>query len=423
MSRSALADEQQVLGDPLEFKLPQSLEASTPPELEGRARDGVRLMVARRGSQELVHMRFYELPDILRPGDLLVVNTSATLPAALDGKVNDEPAAIHLSGPMSEPVHHAMSEPVHRAVSEPFLGPFDRAGPRRIGASSRDFDQKARDVAQNSSPGAQKSEDAAQKRWLVELRHRGDLETTPWLDARPGTEITLDGGGSARLVRPGMTARSSEQRSTRLWEAELSVGSPVLEYLAQHGHPIRYGYARMGLSIDSYQTVFADEPGSAEMPSAARPFTADLVARLVSRGVGIAPISLHTGVSSPEAHEPPIPEWFKVSAETAARVNATRRLGRWVIAVGTTSVRALESASDERGLVLAAQGRTDLVIGPKHPVRVADGMITGWHEPGASHLAMLSAVAGSQLLESSYREALAKGYLWHEFGDSQLIVP
>jgi S-adenosylmethionine:tRNA ribosyltransferase-isomerase len=180
-----------------------------------------------------------------------------------------------------------------------------------------------------------------------------------------------------------------------------------------------------------YQTVFAREPGSAEMPSAGRPFTTELVTQLVSNGIGIAPIVLHAGVASLERHEPPYEEWYRVPPQTAERVNATKRIGGRVIAVGTTVVRALETVTDEKGTTVAGQGWTDLVITPDRPLRSVNGLITGLHEPRASHLILLervvdagsvAGVCGPCHLERAYEEARRFGYLWHEFGDSHLIV-
>ncbi|HEY7009185.1 MAG TPA: S-adenosylmethionine:tRNA ribosyltransferase-isomerase, partial [Jatrophihabitantaceae bacterium] len=176
-------------------------------------------------------------------------------------------------------------------------------------------------------------------------------------------------------------------------------------------------------SAAAYQTVFAREPGSAEMPSAGRPFTAALVTELVSRGIVVAPILLHTGVSSQDAGEPPQPERFRVPEPTARLVNLTRAWGNRVVAVGTTVTRALESAADRDGVVCDRSGWTDLVLGPDRPARVVGGLITGWHAPGASHLQLLEAVAGAPLVDRAYTEALRAGYLWHEFGDSCLLLP
>jgi S-adenosylmethionine:tRNA ribosyltransferase-isomerase len=190
-----------------------------------------------------------------------------------------------------------------------------------------------------------------------------------------------------------------------------------------HGHPIRYGYVPGRWPLSTYQTVYATDPGSAEMPSAGRPFTPELLTRLAAGGVLIAPVTLHCGVSSPERDEPPYAEEYTVPAPTARLVNAVRAWGGRVVAVGTTVVRALESAVAPDGTVHAAGGWTELVISAEHPARAIDGLITGWHEPGASHLQMLEAIAGESLIERCYATALADGYLWHEFGDSHLILP
>ena len=229
--------------------------------------------------------------------------------------------------------------------------------------------------------------------------------------------VDLPGGARAELLVPATTSAS------RLWVAALTLPSGVLAYLARYGRPIRYRYVDHDRPIGAYQTVFADEPGSAEMPSAARPFSAELVTRLVARGVTFAPFVLHAGVSSPEAHEPPMAEWYRVPPESAASVNAARRAGHRVIAVGTTAVRALETVVDDRGRVHGGEGWTEVVVTPERGVTAVDGIVTGWHEPEASHLDMLEAIAGRDLLDSSYRAALEEGYLWHEFGDSHLILP
>ena len=175
--------------------------------------------------------------------------------------------------------------------------------------------------------------------------------------------------------------------------------------------------------ISAYQTVFATEPGSAEMPSAARPFTDRVVTRLVSAGVLVVPVLLHTGVASPEAHERPYPERFAVSATTARIVNQAKTAGNRVIAIGTTAVRALESATDLDGTVYAVDGWTEVIITPERGVRVVDGLLTGFHEPRASHLDMLAAIAPPALLDRCYAKAVEAGYLWHEFGDVNLLLP
>jgi S-adenosylmethionine:tRNA ribosyltransferase-isomerase len=343
-----------------EFTLPAALEATEPPEERGRGRDDVRLIVSYRSSGHIEPHSFGDLTALLRPGDLLVFNRSATLNAALEATVGSQAAVLHVA--------------------------------RRLGDAE----------------------------WIVELRHAepDSLHTTPWLDAQAGTEIELRGGGRATLLRPAV-----EAAAVRLWVAEVLLGLPADEYLRRWGRPIVYGHSTRARPLSVYQSVFADVPGSAEMPSAARPFTAELVTRLLVKGVDLAPIVLHCGVSSLEAHEPPQPEPFEVPPDTARRVNAAIRVGGRVIAVGTTCVRALESSAVGPGLALPSSGLTNLVVDPTYTPRVTTGLLTGWHQPMASHLAMVEAFAGRRLLEASYRAALDAGYLWHEFGDSHLILP
>ena len=333
------------------FDLPHRLEASAPPA----RRDAVRLLVA--GPGRLQHARFDKIGDFLEPGDLVVVNTSGTLSAAVDG-VRDTGTRVT----------------VHFATA---LDGGD---------------------------------------WVVEVRPARRAQG-PVGDLRAGERVTLPDG----VVLTVLAAHPAGQ--LRLWRARVPVDGGVVAYLARVGRPIRYGYVSGRYPAAAYQTVFAREPGSAEMPSAGRPFTAEVVTDLVTRGIGVAPVLLHTGVSSPEAGEPPQPERFRVDAVTARAVNTTRAWGGRVVAVGTTVTRALESAVDADGIVRAAQGWTDLVLGPDRPARVVDGLVTGWHAPGASHLQLLQAVAGSELVERAYAEARRAEYLWHEFGDSCLLLP
>jgi S-adenosylmethionine:tRNA ribosyltransferase-isomerase len=344
------------------FSAPDDRTAPEPPEHRGLRRDGVRLLVA--AASGTTHTRFSELADHLHPGDVVVVNTSATVPGQLD----------------------AASPRLGRVVLH---------------------------VANQLADGTR----------VVELR------TTPTaarsvLDGRPGDLFDLGAGGRVRLVAPYPEAGSSPTgHGNRLWRAEVTVEGPLLDHLARFGRPISYGYLRRTFPIASYQTIFAVTPGSAEMPSAGRPFTPELVTRLVARGVAVVPVLLHTGVSSTEAGEAPQEEWFEVSAPTAGVVNATRQAGGRVVAVGTTATRALESAAAPDGTVHATSGWTDLVISAARPVRVVNGLVTGWHDPEASHLLLVESVAGAELTQRAYDAAVAERYLWHEFGDSCLLLP
>ena len=338
----------------LRFELPAQLEASVPPEARGITRDAVRLMVAYKSDNRLVHANFNELPRFLDAGDLVVVNTSGTLAAAVDATAPDGTAlAVHLSTQLPAGL------------------------------------------------------------WVVELREDGH----PFRGAQAGWTLRLPASGEVELLAP------YGESNGRLWVAAVRLLDPLLTYLAVHGRPITYGYVHGSWPITMYQNVYANEPGSAEMPSAGRPFTPEIITRLVAKGVGVAPLVLHTGVSSLESHEAPYAEYFRVPTHSAHLVNDTHRQGGRVIAIGTTVVRSLETVADERGRVHPGEGWTETVITPERGVHAVDGMLTGWHEPEASHLDMLEAIAGRELVEVSYDAALAEQYLWHEFGDVHLILP
>jgi S-adenosylmethionine:tRNA ribosyltransferase-isomerase len=334
------------MSEALAFELPARLEATAPAPV----RDEVRLLAATAAGLE--HHRFTDLPDLLAPGDLVVVNTSATLPAALPAGGT---LRLHLSTPL------------------PGTFPDDGA-----------------------------------ERWVVELRDGA----APYRRGRAGQRLSLPAGGEAELLAPYLGGQ-------RLWAARLTLPEPLLAYLDHHGAPIRYRHLPDPRPLADFQTIFALEPGSAEMPSAGRPFSRRVLDALAARGVAVAPVTLHCGVSSLERGERPYPERFRVPAATAEAVNAADR----VIAVGTTVVRALETAALGSDAVEPFEGWTRYVVTPETGVRVVDGIVTGWHEPDASHLLMLEAIAGRELVERSYEAALAHGYRWHEFGDSHLLLP
>ncbi|MFJ1970415.1 S-adenosylmethionine:tRNA ribosyltransferase-isomerase [Streptomyces sp. NPDC087903] len=356
----------------LAVRVPEALSARIPAEQRGPGldRDAVRLLVSR--GTEVSHHAFAELPRLLRAGDLLVVNTSPTLAAAVDGRMGQARVVVHFS---------------------------------TCGDDGR---------------------------WAVELREPDGQGTTRARAGGPaGAQVRLPGGVRLALEEPVSAG------SERLWWARASgpevLGGPrapgagVLGTLREFGRPIRYSYTERDQPLSAYQTVFAlpsaDGAGSAEMPSAARPFTARLVAELVSRGVQFAPVTLHTGVASAESHEPPYPERFAVPEASARLINAVNAGEGRVVAVGTTAVRAVESAAGADGVVRAAEGWTGLVVTPERGVRAVDGLLTGLHEPEASHLLLLEAVAGHTAIDRGYEEALGGRYLWHEFGDLHLVLP
>lgn len=361
----------------LDFTLPPELEAHEPPEARGLRRDEVRLMVSYRCDDRLVHAEFRDVPEFLRAGDVLVINTSGTLPAALTAtRADGTGLRLHLSTRLSDDV------------------------------------------------------------WSVELRKLENGTTKPFREARAGETLNLPGVAKAWLLEPYPRPES------RLWRAKLEFPTPyllektpiprplspvqgkgVVDYLVRFGQPIRYGYVRENWPLSYYQTVYATEMGSAEMPSAGRAFTPEIITRLVAKGVLVVPLLLHTGVASLESLEPPYAEFYRVPGVTAEAVSQARADGRRVIAVGTTVVRTLETITDPTGLIYPGEGWTELIITPERPVRAVDGILTGWHEPKATHLMMLEAIASRGHLEIAYKAALHGKYLWHEFGDLHLILP
>jgi S-adenosylmethionine:tRNA ribosyltransferase-isomerase len=342
------------------FQLPAALEAGEPPEARGLHRDGVRLLVSHYKDDRVTHAIFHDLPAYLTPGDLVVINTSGTLKASLPARRADgKKLRLHLSTNLPNGL------------------------------------------------------------WLVELREPVGHAGRPFSGACAGEMLILPAGGNVTLLRP----HANQTNPVRLWVAALSLPYPLLEYLRRHGSPIRYSYATHPWPISYYQTVYATEPGSAEMPSAGRAFTPRLLTVLAAMGVTIAPLLLHTGVASQERDEPPYEEYYRVGEDTARLVNAARGAGRRVIAVGTTVIRALETVTDSSGITHAGSGWTELIISPTRPLRAVDGLLTGFHEPRSTHLAMLTALAGEPHLARTYEEALRERYLWHEFGDLHLILP
>jgi S-adenosylmethionine:tRNA ribosyltransferase-isomerase len=359
---------------PLDFELPPELEAGEPPEARGLRRDEVRLMVSYLDDDSVIHSKFGDLPEFLRAGDTLVINTSGTMNAALPAERSD---GTHLR--------------VHLSTHLPA------------------------DL------------------WVVELRSSsGD---GPVLDGKSGEVLSLPAGASIVLHTPYLSERRQhDEESNRLWISTLNLTVNLNDYLDRNGSPIRYRYVSESWPAVYYQTVYATEVGSAEMPSAGRAFTPELITRLVANGVRVVPLILHTGVASLEDDEPPYEEFYRVPPETAAAINAARIAGRRVVAVGTTVVRALETVTERDGTTHPGEGWTDVFITPERGIRSIDAMLTGLHEPRSTHLSMLEALVGSvseyplansgtEHLEVAYSEALKRGYLWHEFGDLHLILP
>ncbi len=348
------------------FVLPPELEADAPPEARGLSRADVRLMVSYQSTNQVLHTQFRQIGQFLQAGDLLVINTSGTMKAALHATRQDGTLLeLHLSTHL----------------------PADL--------------------------------------WTVELRSYHGKTTQPFYNLRAGETLQLEGNAQVTLHRPYLITDDDKfAPKSRLWLATLHLPCSLQTYLGQYGFPIRYSYVKEQWPIEYYQTVYATEIGSAEMPSAGRAFTAELITQLVSQGIQIAPLLLHTGVASLEQHEPPYEEFYRVPAETARLVNQTKAAGKRIIAVGTTVIRALETVTEEDGITHPGEGWTRLIVTPERGgIRSVHALLTGLHEPQASHLLMLETLAQPEHLKKAYHEALQQSYLWHEFGDLHLLLP
>ncbi len=385
----------------IDFDLPRELEAGMPPEARGLARDEVRLMVSYRSDNRIVHTHFRHIGAFLNPGDLLVINTSGTMNAALKATRIGHSSSEHSGGAEETPESDASFE-LHLSTHLPA------------------------DL------------------WIVEMREQSGNTTRPFFDVRAGETFQLADGATVTLhmpylhhrgtflektlnqasSAPGNTASHPQPAAwSRLWIATLNVPYALPVYLERHGFPIRYSYVRDQWPLEYYQSVYVTEKGSAEMPSAGRAFTSELITSLVAHGVQVAPLLLHTGVASLEDFEPPYEEFYRVPLETARLVNAAREAGKRIVAVGTTVVRALESVTDDSRVTHPGEGWTSLIVTPQRGMRAANALLTGFHEPRATHMFMLEALASREHLRTAYQEALREGYLWHEFGDLHLILP
>ncbi|CEG27300.1 S-adenosylmethionine:tRNA ribosyltransferase-isomerase [Bacillus sp. B-jedd] len=331
------------------FNLPPSLNATAPPERRGLRRDHVRMMVMSKETGETNHDVFFHLDKYLDKGDVLVLNSSRTIPATLKGRI--------------------------------------------------------------ASTGEE-----------LEIRLAGKVDNSCWQALLIGKEVK---GGEEIIFSKDLKAVVDKTNSS----SPLSVirfsqsGIDLMNAIYSLGEPVRYEYIDTPWNLDYYQTVFASHPGSVEMPSAGRAFTWELLFKLKKKGVKIAFIQLHTGLSYYlddrwDHHPSKNKEEYHIPRESWSEIIQAKLTGKKVIAAGTTVVRALETAMITNEL----SGWTNLFIHPGFQLQIADGILTGLHEPEASHLAMLSAFISQERLCAAYREAVAEKYLWHEFGDMNLIL-
>lgn len=343
----------------LQFNLPDALACPQPTELRNIARDDVRLLVT-SNEGDAEHTHFHQLANYLKAGDVLVVNTSATQAAAFPVTLpNGANGVVHLST------------------------------------------------------------QTAKNEWLAEVRQIKANKTIRWKGGSTGTTFQLEGGAQLHLLEQYY----EDRELLHLWKVKLVTNQAIDNYIAEYGLPIQYENLDKRQPLAYYQTYFSFHPGSSEMPSAARGFTQNLVNRLLQKGVVFAPILLHTGVSSLEENEAPYPEYMDVNPVTASILNVAKRTGKRIVAVGTTAVRAVESATNDKGEVKPFKGYTDLYIQSSHGMKTINALLTGFHEPKASHLHMLQSLAGLKHIENAYTSAIQREYYWHQFGDLHLILP
>lgn len=344
----------------VQFDLPSHLACPVPTEDRNMERDEVRLMVT-ANSGKTQHTTFNHLPAFLQRGDVLVVNTSATIPAALPVSLpGGKQGRLHLSTKLSD------------------------------------------------------------RQWLIEIREIAGNKTRRWHDGMRGMTFCLPSASTVTLKERFY----SNQQWINLWVAEFNLHQPIQQYLTSNASPIQYEKLNRSYPLSYYQTFFSFHPGSSEMPSAGRGFTARLIENLVKKGIAFAPILLHTGVSSLEENETPYPEYMEIDPVSSALINTAKSQGRRIIAVGTTCVRAIETAANNYvGSVIPFRGNTELFVDENYNTKIIDGLLTGFHEPKASHLNMLQAIAGFDHIDRAYKQAVQSGYFWHQFGDLHLILP
>jgi S-adenosylmethionine:tRNA ribosyltransferase-isomerase len=320
-------------------------------------RDESRLMVLHRERGSIDHRHFSDLPQLLRSGDRLVLNDTRVLPARLYGR---------------------------RA----------RTGGKWEGLFTGEVDGI----------------------WELMCQTRGTLTAGEWIEIDPAPlrlqllEHNLDGTWSARPDPPG----------------------PAHELLSQHGRMPLPPYIRKGQAgsadADRYQTIFANRAGAIAAPTAGLHFTQDVFDALTVRGIAMTRLTLHVGAGTfqpirvDDFREHPMHyEWGELSAETAAAINATRAAGGRIVAVGTTSVRVLETVAAS-GPIPAWSGSTNLFIYPPYEFRAVDVLLTNFHLPRSTLLLLVGAFAGEKLLATAYREAIAREYRFYSYGDAMLIV-
>jgi S-adenosylmethionine:tRNA ribosyltransferase-isomerase len=348
--------------DDFNFELPSELIAQEPAAVRGTSR----LLVLDRAAGTLAHRHVSDLPDLLRAGDLLVVNNTRVFPARLLGR------------------------------RDPSGGSVECLLVARVGAA--------------------------------ETGELWEALVHPGQKLKPGARVVFD--GERPLYAEILERHFHGRRLIRIWTADGSPVDRAVDAVGHMPLPPYIKRPDATSDRERYQTVFAEHRGSIAAPTAGLHFTPELLAALEARGVQRAEITLHVGygtfqpirTESVEEHRMDS-ETFDIPAPAAEAIAAALESGRRVIAVGTTTTRTLESVARQNGgCIVAGRGTTDLFIYPGFEFRVLGGLLTNFHLPQSSLLMLVSAFAGREQVLRAYREAVANGYRFYSYGDAMLVV-
>ncbi len=394
-----------------DYKLPEELIAQNPVV----PRDSSKLLVVNSTStgenNPPIHKIFRDLPEILRPGDLLIMNNTKVIPARLYGRKSTGALVEVLL--LEERQHNcwlALVKPGKRfKIGSEIV--FEKIGSLNWGVGSRGIEGDKESVR-----GGEEEENT----WTPPPSPLSPLSPpsplSPLSPPSPSLTATVIG--------------SDEATGGRLLQFDVPEGKSLVQVLDKFGEIPLPPYINASVAADEqYQTVYAQTPGAVAAPTAGLHFTPELLEKLQSKNINRAFITLHVGVgtfrpvevedvTTHAMHE----EWIEVSADTVEQIRATIAAGGRVIAVGTTSVRALEGAASVTGVLQPFCGKTNLFIYPGYKWQVVEGLITNFHLPRSSLLMLVSALIGRERLLRIYTEAIASQYRFYSFGDAMLIV-
>jgi S-adenosylmethionine:tRNA ribosyltransferase-isomerase len=374
-----------------DYELPPDLIAQEP----ARPRDASRLMVLDRRSGAIAHRWFHELPELLGPRDLLVLNDTRVIPAAFTAR---RATGARIEGIFLRALDGGLWEVL-----------LAGRGRLKMGETLSLVDPREAEPLRGGSgdPPRPRGGDV----------RGGSFATASLRPDPPGVCLVCRGEGAVWHVRPPAGVEPAELLGR--------IGRPPLPpYIRRKGE----ADDRAAADRNDYQTIYARRDGAVAAPTAGLHFTPRVIEGLDARGIERVFVTLHVGLGTFQPvraerladhrmHE----EHAHVSPEAAERINRARAEGRRIVAVGTTTVRALESAAGEQG-VRAGSRWTRLFIRPPHRFRVVDAMLTNFHLPRTTLLVMVSAFAGRERILAAYREAIRAGYRFYSYGDAMLIV-